>query len=136
MKETIWIVAGNYHEFNQYYHKKRKSGDFKDYRYVVNVNILRGLEDIKGFYIGTYKQRTDLKEIQEQILICKRKYRYVGQGFQHLDWRGMAITNASPGIEPPTTTVQGDWFKRLYMDEYEATYSNQWTADSGSNKTT
>lgn len=135
MKEVIWIVAGNYHEFNQYYHKKRKSGDFKDYRYVVNANILRGLEDIKGFYIGTYKQRPDLKEIQERILICKREYRFVGQGFQHLDWRGMELTNPCNEVLLPTTP-SGNWFQTLYMDEYEATYSNQWTADSGSNQTT
>jgi len=130
MKETIWIVAGNFHEFREYYHKKRKSGDFKDYRYVVNVNILRGLEDIKGFYIGTYKQRTDLKEIQEQILICKRKYRYVGKG-RSVTPQSIVDFEAYTGAD-----LKGDWFKKLYMDEYEATYSNIWTADSGSNKTT
>lgn len=130
MKEIIWIVAGNYHEFRQYHYKKRKSGDFKDYRYVVNVNILRGLENIKGFYIGTYKQRKDLRDIQEQIAICKRMYRFVG--------KGLNVTSQS-AVDFETYTgadLKGDWFKKLYMDEYEATYSNQWTADSGSNQTT
>lgn len=132
MNELIWIVAGNYHEFRQYFYKKKRSGDNKDYRYVYGVDQLRGQENLKGFYIGTYRQRKDLKDIQDQIAISKREYRFVGQG---IDWRGMAMTNPCKEILLPSTP-SGNWFQTLYMDEYEATYSNQWTSDSGSNKTT
>jgi hypothetical protein len=135
MDELIWIVAGNYHEFRQYFYKKKRSGDVKDYRYVYGVDQLRGQENLKGFYIGTYRQRKDLRDIQDQIAISKREYRFVGQGLQGLDWRGMAITNPCNEVLLPTTP-SGNWFRTLYMDEYEETYSNQWTADSGSNKTT
>lgn len=82
--ETIYIVAGNYNEFQQYVTKKddewrRRTPDTRNntrlqprYIYVQNRNTLLGLNtDIKGYYVGTYKNHPDYGAIKDQIKIIK-----------------------------------------------------------------
>ena len=65
----IYIVAGNYKEYTDYVCRNR----FKDeqYTYVQDVDYIRGLNEIKGFYIGTYYSRPDIEAIKEYIEIIK-----------------------------------------------------------------
>lgn len=77
MKPT-YIVAGTYDEFRTYVQEKyeywtKQAMLMPDYKYVAGVDGLRGLSNIKGFYIGTYNQRKDIDEIRQQILIIKGK---------------------------------------------------------------
>ena len=69
----IYIVSGNYKEYTDYVCRNR----FKDERhmYVHNVDYLRGLNEIKGFYIGTYYNRPDIEAIKEYISIIKSSKR-------------------------------------------------------------
>ena len=67
----IYIVAGNFQEFQNFVIKKRQMGIHFEYKYVNSVDSIRGL------YIGTYKQRTDLSQIQEFIHIIKTKHDFV-----------------------------------------------------------
>jgi hypothetical protein len=71
--DPLWIVAGTQKEFEDFVIKKRMMGLHFDYRYVASANVLRGLSRIRGFYIGTYKERLDWYQIEEAIQIIKSK---------------------------------------------------------------
>lgn len=79
----IYIVAGNYREFADYTRKKQwefmnasttSVGDIMtEYRYVYSLDALHGLSEIKGVYIGTWRMRRDIDEIQTMIKIIKSR---------------------------------------------------------------
>ena len=73
----IYIVAGNFQEFQNFVIKKRQMGFHFEYRYVRDVDSIRGLDRIRGLYIGTYKERADLPQIQEFIHIIKTKHDFI-----------------------------------------------------------
>lgn len=68
--DTFYVVAGNYNEFLEY-SKSKKDNNF--YSYVRSREDLLGLNDIKGFFIGSYKQRKDIEEIKNKISEIKAK---------------------------------------------------------------
>ena len=65
-----FIVAGNHNVYQNWLHEKRYTP--QEYRYVTSSDILRGRINIEGFYIGTYKERKDIEEIQMIIKTSKR----------------------------------------------------------------
>lgn len=69
--DPLWIVAGTQKEFEDFVIRKRTMGLHFDYRYVASANVLRGLQRIRGFYIGTYKERLDWAQIEMAIQIIK-----------------------------------------------------------------
>ena len=71
--DPLWIVAGTQKEFEDFVIRKRTMGLHFDYRYVHSANVLRGLSRIRGFYIGTYKERLDWDQIEQAIQIIKSK---------------------------------------------------------------
>lgn len=63
-RDIIWIVAGTRQEFDAYVNRKKSLGyDSSKYAYVFTTKQFLGLSDIKGFYIGSYKSRSDIDEI-------------------------------------------------------------------------
>ena len=84
-KERIYIVAGNYDEFEQYARKKfdewRRRTPVKkelskptlEYVYVKDRYTLLGLSNVKGYYIGTAFQRKDINQIKEAIACVKER---------------------------------------------------------------
>jgi len=80
-KKKIFIVAGNLKEFEDYQRKKLHEwteysnilDPFPEYVYVSNANQLRGLNEIEGYYIGSYEDRTDLDEITWCIKAIKAR---------------------------------------------------------------
>lgn len=79
MNEPIYIVAGSFEQYRNYCLKKKEQYDergeiFPLHKYVSNVDTLRGLNSIKGFYIGTYEQRSDIDQIKFQIAVIKTKW--------------------------------------------------------------
>jgi len=73
----LFVVAGNYEEFQDFVIKKRMKGFSYDFVYVSNRDTIRGLDTIRGFYIGTYRQREDWAEIRDAIAIIKAKENHV-----------------------------------------------------------
>lgn len=77
----IYVVAGTHQEYQTFMHKKAKELwdkgvteiTLSHFVYVDSVEKLRGLTECNGYYIGTYKQRPDLNEIQTQIQIIKAR---------------------------------------------------------------
>jgi hypothetical protein len=71
-RKKIFIVAGNVQEFEAYKAKKlvewteyggELEGYFPEYVCVHNGWQLKGLNEIEGYYIGSYKNRPDLDEV-------------------------------------------------------------------------
>ena len=71
MIETKYIVAGNHREFTTWIGRNSKP-DVR-YIYVKDVLTLVGLQGISGFYIGSYKDRLDIEDLQTHIAIRRVK---------------------------------------------------------------
>jgi hypothetical protein len=71
-----FVVAGNVREYNQHIHKMGYNKN--EYVFVSDVIQLRGLETIEGFYLGTYKDRPDLNQINSLIQIIKHRNKGLG----------------------------------------------------------
>lgn len=76
-----YVIAGNKFEADSFAKKKtlemwnngKTSISLSDFVYVSSVDTLRGLSEIQGFYVGTWKNRKDIEEIQLQVKIIKQK---------------------------------------------------------------
>ena len=75
----LFVVAGNYQEFQDFVIRKRMKGFSYDFVYISNRDMLRGLNTIRGFYIGTYRNRQDWPEIRDQIAIIKAKENHMAE---------------------------------------------------------
>ena len=69
----LFVVAGNYQEFQDFVIRKRMKGFSYDFVYVSDRDMIRELSTIRGFYIGTYRDRSDWSEIRDAIAIIKAK---------------------------------------------------------------
>jgi hypothetical protein len=69
----LFVVAGNYQEFQDFVIRKRMKGFSYDFVYVSSPEMLNGMTTIRGFYIGTYRNRQDWPEIRDKIAIIKVK---------------------------------------------------------------
>lgn len=69
----LFVVAGNYQEFQDFVIRKRMKGFTYDFVYVSSAEMLKGMSTIRGFYIGTYRERPDWPEIRDFIAIIKVK---------------------------------------------------------------
>jgi preprotein translocase subunit Sec63 len=83
---TKYVVAGNWNEFINY--TKNRVHDDTMYIYVNNVDVMRGLNEISGVFIGTFHLRPDLEEIKWMIQNIKsRKRGFTAQTVASLDPR-------------------------------------------------
>ena len=69
----LFVVAGNFEEFQDFVIRKRMKGFSYDFVYVSSPEMLRGMTTIRGFYIGTYRDREDWPQIRDMIAIIKVK---------------------------------------------------------------
>lgn len=65
-----YIVAGNLSQFNSYVNSKN---DDACYLYVNSRDMLLGLKDINGMFIGTWYDRPDIFDIISQLCIVQNK---------------------------------------------------------------
>jgi len=73
----IYVVAGNYDQYRMYvrrkiqelYNQGNTSISMSDFVHVHNADSLRGLQNIHGFFVGTYRERSDLQEIIQTLRI-------------------------------------------------------------------
>ena len=79
-RKKIYVVCGTHEQYTNYCWKKQHEGSTAKYIYVNSVDILRGLSEIEGVYIGTWRYRPDIEEIKQQISIIKFRMNY---------WRNM-----------------------------------------------
>jgi hypothetical protein len=70
------VIAGNYNQAMRWINSditaKEKSGKWKsvsDYLVVSSPDQLRGMRDPTGIFVGTWKQRTDIFELLNHLLV-------------------------------------------------------------------
>ncbi len=71
--DPLFIIAGNREEFDNYVIRKRMMGHNYDFQYVYDADMLRGLQRIRGFYVGSYQERNDWPEIDIVIKTIKAR---------------------------------------------------------------
>ncbi len=71
--EPFYIVAGTRKEFEDFVIRKNMMGLYYNWKYVWNADMLRGLNRIRGFYVGTYEEREDWPQIELAIQTIKSK---------------------------------------------------------------
>lgn len=115
--KKIFIVAGTVEEFVEYNRKKsvewlQNTTDtelnyFTQYQYVSNVNQLRGIEDITGYFIGSYASRPDIEEIKLVIAMLKNRVMYkIENNLQVLPSSSIAINGVNTPINLPFTDIR------------------------------
>ena len=75
----IYVVAGNHEQAYEYINRKLeeriRNGEqvskVDDYTYVRDVNVLRGILNPKGVFIGSWKERKDIKDIVQQLMVSQ-----------------------------------------------------------------
>lgn len=80
MNDKIFIVSGTYEQYKEWvrnnidrFYNKNNSISLSNFVYVHSIDTLRGHREVHGYYIGTYKNRPDIKQIQEAIFIINHK---------------------------------------------------------------
>jgi len=71
--DPFYIVAGNRDQFDNFVIRKRMLGFNYDFKYVWNADVLRGLNKIRGFYVGDYESHPEWLNIKQAIEIIKLK---------------------------------------------------------------
>lgn len=61
------VVAGTHQEFENY---KRQNQFTSHYRYVASPDMVRGLRDPHGVFIGSFRQRKDIIQIVDNLIIA------------------------------------------------------------------
>ena len=72
MTNKIFIVAGNHAEYKEWVREnidRFYNKNTSDFVYVRDIDTLRGHREVHGYYIGSHKNRPDIKQIQENIRI-------------------------------------------------------------------
>jgi hypothetical protein len=62
---TKYIIAGNIKEYDDFITKRNLSK--LNYVFVYSADNLRGLNNIHGFYVGSWRERKDIEEIKSLI---------------------------------------------------------------------
>ena len=76
----IYVVAGTRAEYETYIRKKahelhqqnQTTISLSHFVYVSDPYVLRGLREVHGYFVGSYRQRDDLKEIVDTIRIINK----------------------------------------------------------------
>jgi hypothetical protein len=102
MKQRVWVIAGNEHQYHDYVRGKPLNGD-KKYSYVYRPETLRGFANPHGVFIGTWKGRDDIIQILDMLIISThdntdklQKIRMeLMANATHTQMHSVAIANAS-----------------------------------------
>ena len=89
-KPSYWIIAGTWAEFADYFRDIAKNHPERleqyTYRYVNDPNMLRGLQEIHGSFIGTWYLKPEATQIYETIWLSHTR---LGQADSKATTKGM-----------------------------------------------
>lgn len=78
--KPFFVIAGNYQEFMTY--SIKKANDFikqgirvriRDFICVHDINYILGYKDVHGVFVGTWKQREDIKLVIQQMMSINKE---------------------------------------------------------------
>jgi hypothetical protein len=76
-----FVIAGNYQQFQEY-QRKGYSDDILLYQnlvYVSSIDVLRGIRNPKGVFIGTWYKREDIGDILMQLRLAGVEYEKINE---------------------------------------------------------
>ena len=118
----IFIVAGTRAEYTAWV--DRNGYKYTETQYVQNAQSLKGLENIRGFYIGTYDKRPDIQDIMSVIATSKRLQTIITTGLSEHTYGGTIGIGTSVGsvaaISYEQIRVVAEIREKLH-DAFEAT---------------
>lgn len=79
MNDRFFIIAGNYDEAKNFMVNKigdmwmegNTSMSLSNFTYVSHWTKLKGLRNAHGWFVGTWRQRSDIKQIVEQLWLTQ-----------------------------------------------------------------
>ena len=121
----IFVIAGNTHQAEQWIkgnlEKRKNDGvttlSWSDYVIVRDPTKLKGYSNPHGVFIGTWRYRTDMEEIFQELLqrhdITQQSHRHINQLWG--EWK-----EANPRPTPKLKPVAGGWINEQAAIEYAA----------------
>lgn len=91
----IFVIAGNKAQFEDYMRRRieeMKANGYVDFRYasivyVSSANVLAGVSNPHGVFIGSWRERKDIHEILDRLMICSHMNNAAIQNIkQNLYW--------------------------------------------------
>ena len=77
MRKKYFVIAGNHHQYLEFAKQKVTEGwpgdttlSLSDFVYVSHSNTLRGYSKPHGFFVGTWRERKDIREILSLLAIA------------------------------------------------------------------
>ena len=76
MNQKIFIIAGTYEQYKHWIRKNidriyqsdpSKSITLSNFVYVSDMRQLRGHREVHGYFVGTYRNRPDIRDIVQHI---------------------------------------------------------------------
>ena len=118
----IYVVAGTADEAYNYINRKieerisngEKVSSINEYGYVHNVNVVRGVRNPTGVFIGTWKKRKDIFDIVSVL----RSAQDVPNKALRKVWQDLVMTGATP--VPGLTPVPGGWVNTTLATDHAA----------------
>ena len=71
LKTTKYVIAGNMEQYKAFI--KRKGFSETEYQYLYDADMLNGMRNIHGFYVGSWREREDIEEIKQMIYKCNQR---------------------------------------------------------------
>ena len=65
-----FVVCGNSNEYHNYIRMNNKSP--REYVYLHDASQMRGMSEVHGVFIGTYRERPDIEEVVHMIRMINR----------------------------------------------------------------
>ena len=82
--EKIYVIAGNFQQFNQFrviLAQKIVDAGLTFYSqgtvYISTAERMRGLRNIHGYKVGTWQERSDIFEIEQQLKIIESANNFI-----------------------------------------------------------
>jgi len=70
MADRIYVVAGSWNEYDTYRARQSAGGQISHYVFANDPWKLRGIRNPHGVFCGSWRNRPDIKEIVETLLLC------------------------------------------------------------------
>lgn len=118
----IYVVAGNADQAYNYINRKieerisngERVSSINEYAYVHNANVVRGIRNPTGVFIGTWRERKDIIDI---VAVLRSSQDAPNWALRQI-WQELMIKDATP--VPGLTPVPGGWVNTTMAIDHAA----------------
>ena len=120
----IYVIAGTADEAYNYINRKREerkrisNGEtvrsISEYSYVHHVNVIRGIRNPTGVFVGTWRERKDIFDI---VAVLRQSQDVPNKTLREI-WQELMIRDATP--VPGLTPLSGGWINQSMAIDHAA----------------